>query len=53
MIKKIKLPQDNYVKKKILVIRMIQSQTSKTFFFEEKIVIVDNINDFFKKKYLY
>lgn len=36
--------------KKTLVIRMIKSQKSKTYFFEEKIVIVNHINNFFKKK---
>lgn len=52
MIKNRTKSQDNSAKKITLVIRMIKSQKSKTFFFEEKIVIVDNINDFFKKKYL-
>lgn len=52
MIKNIKIIQDNSVKKRTLVIRMIKSQKSNTFFFEQKIVIVDYINDFFKKKYI-
>lgn len=51
MIKNIKKDQVNEAKKRTLVIRMIKSQKSKTYYFEEKIVIVDNINDFFKKKY--
>jgi len=48
MIKNIKKSQGFFAKKRTLVIRMIKSQKSKTYFFEEKIVIVDNINNFFK-----
>lgn len=40
----------NLAKKRTRVIRMIRSQKSKTYFFEEKIVTSDNINIFFKKK---
>lgn len=50
MIKTIKKSQGSFAKKITLVIRMIKSQKSKTYFFEEKIVIIENINDFFKKK---
>lgn len=51
MLKKIKNSQLNCVRKRTLVIRMIKSYKSKTYFFEEKFVIVDNISLFFKKKY--
>lgn len=50
MIKKIKKSQLNCVKKKTLVIRMVKSHSSKTYFFEEKIIIIDNVPIFFKKK---
>lgn len=50
MIKNIKKTQVNLEKKRIRVIRMIKSQKSKTYFFEEKIVITDYVNHFFKKK---
>lgn len=49
MIKNITKSPD-ILKKRTRVIRMIKSQKSKTYFFEEKIVIADNINNFFKRK---
>lgn len=47
MIKNIKTLPGNLSKKRTLVIRMIKSQKSKKYFFEEKIVIVDHINIYF------
>jgi|GEM_PF-6221745 len=38
------------IQKRTRVIRMIKSQKSKTYFFEEKIVIADHINRFFQRK---
>lgn len=42
---------ENLPKKRTRVIRMVKSQKSKTYSFEEKIVLVDYINKFFQKKY--
>ncbi|AGC66898.1 hypothetical protein ASNER_137 [Candidatus Uzinura diaspidicola str. ASNER] len=50
MIKNIQKSPDNLTKKRTRVIRMIKSQKSKTYFFEEKIVIADHINNFFQRK---
>lgn len=50
MLKNIKNSQLNCVKKRTLVIRMIKSHHSRTYFFEEKIIIAENIAIFFKKK---
>lgn len=49
MIKNIPKSPD-ILKKRTRVIRMIKSQKSKTYFFEEKIVIADHINNFFQRK---
>jgi hypothetical protein len=50
MIKNIKKSPINLAKKRTRVIRMIRSQKLKTYFFEEKIVIFEHINLFFKRK---